>query len=197
MLEFDYNKIKKAYVRKNYVFFTGEFNLNIFGIRGKDRKVNEFDDFVGVAYQEQGENKLFLAKATVDPGIPWLYNPMERRLGAAAIMEGQYRSLWRLGTFRNTPALLQINSVTCYRDNNRNSVFDYIHSNKSSGIYGIHLHEHFQIFEPARFVNASSAGCVVLASRAEHYKLIEFCEKQIKQRLGNTFTFTLFDEREL
>jgi len=197
MIDITYEKIKELYFINKYIFFTGNFNLNLFAIRGKNRISNAFDDTLGVAYQEGKENKIYLLPGTVDPGIPWLKNPMEPKLGAAAIKEGQYKKLWQLGRFRNTTALLQVSPVTCYRDNNKNDVFDFVQERTSTGLYGIFWHEHFQNLETAINVDKSSAGCVVPASRIAHYKVMDLCNKQILSRFGNTFTFTLFDEREI
>lgn len=197
MFDITYEQLKLTYFKNRYRFFTGNYNLNIFAIRGKDRKVNAFDDTIGVAYQEAGQDKIFLMAGTVDPGLPWLRKPMEPILGTAAIKEGQYRSLWAYGRFRNTLALLQINPITCYRDNNKDDVFDYLPQRTSTGLYGIHFHEHFQRAETATVVDTSSAGCVVPASRLEYYRVMNLCSLQSRNRFGDTYTFTLFDEREL
>ena len=123
--------------------------------------------------------------------------PMEQKLGTAAIKEGQYRGVWQFGRFRGAKSLLQIREFTCYRDNNRDDVFDYLPDFTTKGLDGIHMHEHFQAEDVAQVVSNSSAGCVVPASRYLHYQFMWLCEQQIASGYGNTFTFTLFDERNL
>lgn len=197
MINLSYEEIKEFYLQNKYVFFTGNYNLNILGIRGRDRRVNFFDDRIIAVYQVGHEEKVFNIAGTVDPGLPFIKIPMEQKLGAAAIKEGQYRSVWQFGRFRGAKSLLQVREFTCYRDNNRDDVFDYIPDFTTKGLYGIHMHEHFQAEDVAQVVSNSSAGCVVPASRYLHYQFMWLCEQQIAAGYGNTFTFTLFDERNL
>jgi hypothetical protein len=197
MILLSYENAEKLFLKKKYRFFKSEYNLNIFAVRAASRKIDEFDDTLCVAYEENKQKKIFCAPCTVDPGLPWRLAPMEPTLGAAAIKEGQYLSVWELGFFRSTPALLQVGPFVCYRDNDRNEVFDYQASKTSAGLYGIHLHEHFQPVETATKVDRSSAGCIVPASRKDFYAVINLCRKQIAAGWGRRFSFTLFDEKEL
>lgn len=195
MTKYNIECIINLYKRNNYVLFTGPFNLNIFGIRSSERRIDRFDDWLGVLYEnDKKEPKLFICKGTVDPGLPWLINPMEQKMGTAAVYPGQYRRVWKLGTFRRTPALLQVAPIKCYRDNNRDNVFNYDPATTSTGVYGIHFHEHFQRKNVAELVNNSSAGCIVPQTLDDFYFIINLCFRQ-KQRLRDDhFTFTLFEE---
>lgn len=197
MVTIEAQKVKEAFLKKNYIFFRGPYNLNICAVRAAARRVNLFDDKIYIFYENAIREICFECEATVDPGLPWLLSPMEPRMGTAAIAPGQYRGVWRLGEFRGEPALLQVRPFTCFRDNDRNATFSYSPQNTTSGIYGIHLHPHFQLKECADIVGLSSAGCVVPRCEKDFYEIIRLCKRQIETLRVNQFTFTLFDELEL
>jgi len=187
----------KAFNANNYRFYgSGSFNINIFGIRNKSRLVDSFDDYLCVAYcSEKGEKQLEIYPCTLDPGSYYLKNLMDAG-GAAGIAPAQYKNLWVLGEFHNTPALIQVNNVTVYRDGNKDNKLDWNKNKTTTGIYGIFCHETFQKAEVATTVYNSSGGCVVPQKRGDMNRLIELCKKQVINRYGNMFTFTLFEEEE-
>jgi len=191
-----YQRIRANFDRSGYVFFTGKFNMNLFAVRGKDRVPDAFDDTLYVVYEDStGEPVVQEFPCTVDPGIPWLVAPMNPG-GAAAIAPGQYRRAWKIGKFRGTDALIQVGNFRIFRDNDKNKTFDYrpesVHTSQPTD--GIFLHEHFQTFDEARIIDRSSAGCVVPKQRYGHRKLMRILNLQKFAGLGDTFTFTLFDE---
>lgn len=199
MLETIYYKfLKKVYQHKRFRFFEGAFNINIFGIRNAKRIIDTFNDIIGVAYMDDNQNpRVFWCYGTCDPGLPWVTTPMDQTLGTAAIVPGQYLKVWKLGFFRAERALLQIRPFTCFRDNNRDQIFDYNPTRTTTGIYGIHLHSHYQSSDIADRVGKSSAGCIVPRSKSDMDKIIYLCIKQ-KEKYGiDEYTFTLFDESEL
>lgn len=192
-----YVDIRNVFIKSGYAFFSGKYNLNIFGIRSENRNANYFDDYLCIAYQSvTGREELCTFPATLDPGLPWLLSPMNPG-GAAAICPGQYRQVWRLGQFRNRPALIQINNFKIYRDSNRDAILDLNPSQTTTGLYGIFLHSHMQKRIIAYEVGTSSAGCVVPQSDTDFDKTISLCRKQVGYGHGDKFTFTLFESAKL
>lgn len=190
----NYKQAKALFASKRYAFFTGQYNLNIFGIRNRSNNSVYFDDWLYVVYQCDGVDKVFVCECTLNPGTYWLQNLMDKG-GAAIIKEGQYRGVFKLGTYLNKPALLQVGLFTIYRDGNRDNVLD-MDNKQTTGNYGLFMHEHHQPIEDALVIGKSSAGCVVPKRNADFYRVIELCEKQIPI-WGNSYTFTVFTENDV
>lgn len=174
------------------MFFEQPYSMNLYAIRAK-KGINSFDDLLGVTYNDGNHQFTNEYPCTVDPGVPWLLNPMDQG-GAAAVVEGQYRGVWQLGKFHNTPALIQIRPILVYRDNDRNTTFEY-GAKKTEGNYGIFLHQHFQGTNSAARIDKSSAGCIVPQTLTDWSHLFNVLQKQINAGLGDTFSFTLFSKQ--
>lgn len=200
MIQLSYQTASELFNSKNYAFFKGNYNLNLFAIRSKNSTINRFDDTFFIAYEKIVNNKIDSViesfACTVDPGDYWMINPMDPG-GTAAIYPGQYRGVWKLGYFRGTKALLQVRNFKIYRDNNKDRIFDYNPLKTTEGLYGLFMHRHFQRVNPASFVSTSSAGCVVPEDDKNMDRTILLVENQNKAGYGTTCTFTLFEEDEL
>ena len=124
--------IQLAYKAKGYKFFpSGEYNLNIFGIRNATREAGKFDDKIGVMYLDDSKQAhVHLWSATTDPGIHWLRNPLNKN-GTAIMVKGQYRGAYKLGIHGRTwasggyKALEQVRPMQYVRDNNQDDVLDF------------------------------------------------------------------------
>lgn len=200
LLEIDWFQIKKLFANHNYRFFERPHSLNIFGIRNENKEADKFDDIIGLAWtQKDAEGDLQKCArvfwGTLDSGAYYLQNPMDPG-GAAGIVEGQYLKVWQLGKFLGQPALIQVTSFKVYRDANRDTILDYNPKRATSGLYGIFLHEHYQNQKIAQHVQRSSAGCVVPQDRDDHKYLIDKCLRQINAGLGNTFSFSIFTQKQ-
>ena len=77
------------------VFESGEYNLNIIGIRSKDHKANSFDDRICVVYKDEQGWITRTWECTTEPGKYWLENPSNVK-GTAILVPGQYRSVWKI-----------------------------------------------------------------------------------------------------
>jgi hypothetical protein len=181
------------YSQFGYKLFTeGDYNLNIFGIRSKERRAGFFDDTIGCIWKENKQWKLFLADATVDCGEYYMKNPMNPS-GSAFLVEGQYLGLWELGVFHKTAALLQKKPCRYYRDNDRDNIIELDPKTITSGNIGLFLHSHFQYGDEAQLIYNSSAACQVFKRNKDLNLLIGLCY-QSKARYGNSFTYTLFND---
>ena len=85
--------IEKAVKQKNYKWFeTGDYNLNIVGVRNSDtgnKVTNKFDDNITVSFKCGGDWEFYTYDCTTDPGRYWVENIM-RVAGVAVLKEGQY-----------------------------------------------------------------------------------------------------------
>ena len=57
------------------VFESGQYNLNIIGIRSKDHKANSFDDRMCVVFRDEQGWVTRTWECTTEPGKYWLENP--------------------------------------------------------------------------------------------------------------------------
>ena len=97
-MDLTYAQVKRLYKKKKYKFCTGTYNLNIFGIRDLCGEKDTFNDFVGIAH----ENDLYVKKvdlypSSTDPGVHYLLSPLHKD-GTIIMLEGQYRGCYKLGT---------------------------------------------------------------------------------------------------
>jgi hypothetical protein len=178
---------------KDYVIYDKPYQLNIVGVRNAQSQPNKFDDSIVVFYKDDKNN--WVEKeypATTDTGMFYLLNPISN-LGAAMLKEGQYVDSYKQGLHKGEYlALVQDKPVTTYRDYDRNAVFD-IFTKETTGNYGINIHK---AGANSQDVNNWSAGCQVFQKSADFN---DFMDKTTKHRnlYGNSFTYTLVDERAI
>ena len=73
-MDLTYPQVKRLYKKKMYKFCEGTYNLNIFGIRDTCFADDTFNDYIGVAY----EDDLCQKKVDLYPGIRLLCNPLNK-----------------------------------------------------------------------------------------------------------------------
>ena len=192
--------IKSYFAAKDYKFFDTpdrKLNLNIIGVRRDNQGSNTFDDFLLVMYREEELMVSHRWQATTDPGKYWLMNPMNPK-GTAVLAPGQYRSTWQLGNHQGRyEALVQRKPVKVYRDNNKDETIDYnnITTLIDEGYFGINIHRS-NPYDQSYVVNKWSAGCQVFKKVEDYNKFMQLCNDSAGI-YGNSFTYTLIDEKDL
>ncbi len=165
----------------------------IFGIRGVQFKndtqylinkneINKFNDSVILIHDEK-EPRFF--DATLDPGLPWIKNPMSI-LGCARLQEGKYS--YKIGKHKGITALVQNSKVTVIRDKNKNGVWEKDEPSET-GYFGINIHPRFSSGD----VGNNSAGCTVIDSLPEQRSWKEFMEC-ITLCLQDKFAYIVLDQ---
>lgn len=192
--------IKSYFQAQEYKFFDTpdrKLNLNVIGVRRDNQGTNTFDDFILVMYREE---ELMVSKryqVTTDPGKYWLLNPLNPK-GTAILKPGQYRGTWQLGKHQGKyEALVQRKPVKVYRDNNKDEVLDYnsMTTMVDEGYFGINIHRS-NPYDQSYTVNKWSAGCQVFKKVEDYNKFIKLCKDSAKI-YGNSFTYTLIEEKDL
>lgn len=191
-----FGQLQTTMYRKGYKWFdTGDFNLNLIGIRSNDLQANTFNDLFCVAYRVDNQPQLMCFEATTDPGTYWREHTANVE-GTAIMVPAQYTGLWRIGYHQNKyHALVQANPVRVYRDNNRNEILDLVLSSVREGVFGINCHRATAQGQ-SRMIDKWSAGCQVLANVDDFNLLMALCH-QAAARYGNSFTYTLLNEDDL
>jgi hypothetical protein len=175
------------------VFENGNFDLNLVGIRSKNRQSNKFDDMMTCTYKEGGRWVTKYWACTTDPGTYWLEHP-SRVAGTAILVPGQYRGCYRLDKHQGRyEALCQREGkVQVYRDPNMDEILDMSSDTIQEGFYGINIHR-ASTKRASTQVDRWSAGCQVIADKADFAELILLCHEQV-ERGFKTFTYTLIEE---
>ena len=179
------------------IFTNGAYNVNIIGVRTVGRVANKFDDFLHLVYKDDGGNWIdHKFSITTDAGTYWLENP-SRVDGTASLVAGQYRGADLSGLHRGQyTALVQHGAaVKVYRDANRDNILDHDPESITSGYFGINIHRANASVESTN-VEKWSAGCQVFKKVDDYNKFMQTCKDSAKI-YGNSFTYTLIDEKDL
>ena len=195
-----YGGICQKFWDKNYKFYTGQYNLNIFGVRSYNTNIGQFDDVLGIAYEDNHGKQLFLARATTDPGKYYAQNFTNTK-GVAILVPGQYRGAYQIGTHSPSKpafahrALVQCKGVCVYRDRNKDNILDYDSDTIEEGMFGINIHRasKHQIMDD---IGKYSAGCQVFRSFYDFNDFMDIVDRGAKE-YGNGFTYTLFTEKDI
>ncbi len=186
---------------KGYSFFTsGDYNLNIVGVRNSSGDPSKFDDFINVLYKVSGDWVCDSYVITTEPGPSILKKPLASvaHKGAAILVPDQYRSVYQIGTHggkRKYTALVQRGGpVGVYRDNNRDALAD-VNNPIERGMFGINIHRQWGSDE-REYTGGVSAGCQVFQSSKDFYEFMDTCNKAA-DRFKNSFTYTLIQECDL
>lgn len=181
-------------MRKNdYVIYDKPYQLNIVGVRNAQTQPNKFDDSIFVFYKDDKNDWVTNEyPATTDTGTYWLLNPMSN-MGTAMLKEGQYINAYEQGYHLGKYlALIQVKPVTVYRDYDRDATFD-IFTKESTGTYGINIHK---AGADSENVDKWSAGCQVFKRSDDFSDFMKMTDKH-RDLYGNSFTYTLIDERSI
>lgn len=193
MFKPDWNALKAACAKKGYAFFErGRLNLNLIGVRHSDYASNGFDDALCCAYMDpEGTRRVEHWPATTDPGRHWLQEEFMNSKGCAVLKPGQYRGAfaegWHKGQYR---CLVQVKPLKVWRDRDRDSRIG--EGADDEGMFGIHIH---RAGTSSVQVDRWSAGCQVLARRADFDRMMELYRASAKL-YGPRITYTLLTERD-
>lgn len=190
-----FGQLQTAMIRKGYRFFdSGDYNLNLIGIRTADDSANTFNDHLAVAFRFDGVPHCLVFPCTTDPGLYWRTTPANVA-GTAIVVPGQYPGMWKLGLHQGKyPALVQRGQVRVYRDNNLDQVLDF-DAPTESGLFGINCHR-ANAHQESHQVDRWSAGCQVLANPKDFELLLALCDRAAES-WGDSFTYTLLEESDL
>ncbi len=179
------------------VFSSGDYDLNIIGIRSKTCIPNKFDDILLCIYKEGGMWMQQWWPITTDPGKYWLENPLNKAGCAAVVADQQYRGVWKIGKHRNVyTALVQTGGkIKVHRDDNEDSIVDYRQDNIQEGYFGINCHRSTTRAGGAYSVDKYSAGCQVFQDPKHFEEFMELCKLQLKEHPTWTkFSYTLLNQ---
>lgn len=188
------NDYKKHCRANGYKFFTGPWNINLFGIRTPNKHTDTFDDMIGVIFEDTHlKPHCIVFNATTEPGKNYLLAP-PNKLGTGIIVPGQYRGVWKYesswGRFEY-PILRQVGMFKVYRDNTKDAKIDLdaktIEDNYNGGFQ---LHKAWSNGY-AENVDYVSAGCQAIQDPWGYDYLLSLLKHSIEVLGYDTFTYTL------
>ena len=175
--------------------FTGNYDLNLIGVRSDIQAPNKFNDKFYIVYQENGKWVTHVFPFTSLAGKYWLNNPSRAAGCAILVHDKQYLGAYKLGLHRGYEALQQVGKVDVWRDDNRDDIADY-DCPVESGWFGINIHRASRD-RTSTDINRHSAGCQVLASPSHFSLLIGLVKKQKLAGLGDVCSYTLIKQSTL
>lgn len=174
------------------VFESGQYNVNIIGVRSSEHQANRFDDVIYCVYKDEKDEWVEKSwPCTTEPGKYWLENPTNVN-GTAVLVPGQYRGVWRIDRHQGKyDALCQRNGpVKTYRDSNKDDIIDLDVESITEGYYGINIHK---AGKASTQIDRWSAGCQVFANSSDFAEFMGICYKA-REAWGNSFSYTLIDQ---
>ncbi len=193
--------IEKAVKEKGYKWFeTGDYNINIVGVRNSDtgtEVTNKFDDKITVSFKCGGDWEFYVYDSPTDHGKQWVETIM-RKEGGAVVKEGQYPGSHKIRLHQGRyEALGQTKPVTVYRDANKDNKYDLSDDNTQTGLFGINIHRATKWGgKKSSQVDKWSAGCQVIAANDDWHEFMDIC-RVARDNWGNSFTYTLLDSKDL
>lgn len=187
-------QIKKALLKKGYPIKTGEWELNIIGIRNDNAQPNSFDDTMCVLFKDHyGDDTLITFSCTTDAGLYWLLHPMNVD-GCIIMKEGHYPNAYKIGLHRGYKALKQIGNIRYVRDNNKDAILDFDAKNEVVGNFATNIH-HASFPEKSVVVDKWSAGCQVI--NKGWLEFLELCDQSVLITEKNRFDYTLLNIKDV
>lgn len=186
--------LKSVIAKKGYKWF--DECPNIIGIRTTLQVPDVFNDLMCCVWKENGVEQMKVWTVTTDPGVYWLNAPTNP-LGTAVLKPNQYINAYSLGLHQNKTyhkALVQVGTVTVYRDNDKDNLAEE-QGKENTGLFGINIHRS-NVNSVTQKISNWSAGCQVFPNKAHHVELLSICEK-FKDKCNNKFTYTLLREIDL
>lgn len=185
-------QLTTALESKGFTLFPGKYNVNLIGVRSKDKTPNVFNDKLYVILEGDKGKELHTFSITTEPGTFYLNNPMNVK-GTAVLPPGQYKRTWQLGKHKGYDALVQSAPITVWRDNNKNNLAEK--GKTDTGYFGINIHRANPKIR-SKQVDKWSAGCQVFADPKEFEEFLRLC-KRSEIIYGNSFTYTLLEEGDI
>lgn len=176
---------------------TVDWNLNIVGIRNRDKSNKTFDDTLIVFHKFMGNWHISYYPITTDPSDYYLRIRPINKKGTAILKEGQYKGAYAIDLHNNRYYALcqRLAPVTVYRDKKRDGKLDFDEATLETGLFGINIHKGPKNGNWDSKNTIYSAGCQVFADSRHFNEFMEKCRNGEKS-FGNKFTYTLLNEND-
>ena len=190
--DFTYDKVKNIMLKKGYDFTIAEGQLNMIGVRGSSRAVDNWDDFFLLLYIEGGKKQIWVdGTFTTDPGIHYMQTQLLNPAGCGILAEGHYKNVWKIGAHgaNKYKAFVQTGGkVKAYRDRNKDSYMDFDPKTIQEGYFGCNQHHGYDSLK----VGKNSAMCQV----HKYKKDLAYVLGLAKKSKATAWSYTLLNETD-
>ena len=187
-----YDKVKAVMLAKKYPFSIAEGQLNMIGVRGSSRAVDNWDDFFCLLWIEGGKKQIWVNdQFTTDPGIYYMQTKLLNPAGCGILAEGHYSNVWKLGKHGQAQykAFVQTgNKVKAYRDRNKDSYMDFDPKTIQEGYFGCNQHHGYDSLK----VKNNSAMCQVHRYKKDLAHVLNLAKKS----KAISWSYTLLNESD-
>jgi hypothetical protein len=204
-MKYTFQQILDVLDRKKYTFYSsGNFNLNLIGVRAENSVSDSFDDKLYCLYRGSDNRfKIHEFAITTDPGKHWLLNPMNIK-GCAILIPGQYKSVYKIGgRHKDYEALEQCAPMAYVRDNDKNNVLNFeLYRDpelRKENLFWDNIKSNIHRSSPtgiSNIVNRWSAACQVLQSKADFDTLIALAHKNRENGHGDKLSYCLLEDKD-
>ena len=180
----------------NYPFYEGFYNVNIFGFRNPALTVDEFNDIIGIAYNDAfGRAVCLIYEGTTKAGLYYLKNKLGNSKGTFILKEGYFKSCWAAGLHSGKyPALVQKgNPFIGYRDNDSDGQLD-LEGETFTDVTGLNFHTTSFINNKEK-VGAYSAGCQVIKDDKDFLSCKAVIDRSL-ELYGKSISYALFNMKD-
>jgi hypothetical protein len=187
-------RIKDYYLKHAYDWD----EVNLIGIRNSDTGgSNKFDDLFCLVK----DDGVYVYECTTDPGTTWTPEK-QQKYGisyAGTVCLGYYKNSHAFGKHHGYTALVQVNAVNDYIDENKNGILDNAEKVNKNILAGYNIHSVGNPEEQGTFVkdivDVSSAGCTALRNQARFLEMMNVLRStnKYKQSKRCQFSYLLVD----
>jgi hypothetical protein len=179
------DQVKALYNKHKYPISEG---INVFGIRNKLWIPDDFNDTIGILW----DNKVLAFSGTTKPGKHWLISDDGNKDGVFILQPGYYENCWHKGMHNGKyKALKQFGNIfKGWRDNDLDGKFDP-EGKTWTNVVGLNLHTTKWVKNDNRVVGQFSAGCQVVEVASEYDKMMVDVIYKADQSI---FSYALFNE---
>jgi hypothetical protein len=196
-VKYTVDQLIAALESKGYpAFIKGDYNINTVGIRSANKQAGKFDDKIAVFYKAASQWKLFVYKATTDPGSKYLLNPLNPE-GCAIMAEGFHKGAYTIGLHKGIVALKQIGTIKVYRDFDKDGALDFTKLTDAGPDCAINIH--YSSGEAIENIGGWSAGCQVLAygPSSNTYRQFITHYRKATSLYPNRFSYALINANDI
>lgn len=193
--EINYSFIKGLYQQNGYPFSEVKEVVNLFGIRSKDKLLDQFNDVIGMNLLDQfGRPLCLIFPGTTKPGLHYLKQELGNPKGTFIVAKGFHKDALMVGLHNGYEALVQSGPGvwTGHRDINSDGILD-----ETGPIYtdstNVDLHRTRDDLNVTNVVDKFSAGCQVLWEDKHLGVILSLVKRSFEITVTSKISYALFE----
>lgn len=193
--EINYSFIKGLYQQNGYPFSEVKEVVNLFGIRNKDKLLDQFNDVIGMNLVDQfGRPCCLIFPGTTKPGLHYLKQELGNPKGTFIVAKGFHTDSLKPGLHNGYEGLVQSGPGVWrgHRDINSDGILD-----ETGPIYtdstNVDLHRTRDDLNVTNVVDKFSAGCQVLWEDKHLGVILSLVKRSFEITVTSKISYALFE----